>query len=205
MGKVCVPNLYLECVILLSMANPKSFPSDPELIQACLRGDQAAWKELVTRYGRLVYSIPRRYGLSAVDAEDVFQNVFAIALKRLESLRNQQSLAAWLITVTRHETERVGARRITTEELDEWLEDEQATPQTQVQQWERQHIVHLALERLEKTCRELLMALFLEPDPASYEQIARQLGIPLGSIGPTRARCFKKLETILVALGFDPD
>ncbi len=200
-----MPNLYLECVILLSMANPKSFPSDPELIQACLRGDQAAWKELVTRYGRLVYSIPRRYGLSAVDAEDVFQNVFAIALKRLESLRNQQSLAAWLITVTRHETERVGARRITTEELDEWLEDEQATPQTQVQQWERQHIVHLALERLEKTCRELLMALFLEPDPASYEQIARQLGIPLGSIGPTRARCFKKLETILVALGFDPD
>ena len=187
------------------MANPKSFPSDPELIQACLRGDQAAWKELVTRYGRLVYSIPRRSGLSAVDAEDVFQNVFAIALKRLESLRNQQSLAAWLITVTRHETERVGARRITTEELDEWLEDEQATPQTQVQQWERQHIVHLALERLEKTCRELLMALFLEPDPASYEQIARQLGIPLGSIGPTRARCFKKLETILVALGFDPD
>lgn len=200
-----MPNLYLECVILLSMANPKSFPSDPELIQACLRGDQAAWKELVTRYGRLVYSIPRRSGLSAVDAEDVFQNVFAIALKRLESLRNQQSLAAWLITVTRHETERVGARRITTEELDEWLEDEQATPQTQVQQWERQHIVHLALERLEKTCRELLMALFLEPDPASYEQIARQLGIPLGSIGPTRARCFKKLETILVALGFDPD
>lgn len=187
------------------MANLKTYPSDPDLIQACLKGEEAAWKEFVSRYGRLVYSIPRRYGLSASDAEDVFQNVFAIALKRLESLHSQQSLAAWLITVTHRETQHVATRRTPTEELDEWLEDAQAPPHDQVQQWERQHLVHQALARLENPCRELLKALFLDPDPASYEQIAQKLGIPLGSIGPTRARCFKKLEAILSALGFDPD
>ncbi|HYN88697.1 MAG TPA: sigma factor, partial [Ardenticatenaceae bacterium] len=72
------------------------YRSDPALIQACINGDQSGWNELVDRYGRLVYSIPQRYGLSATDADDVFQNVFTIVLRRLESLRDQTRLSAWL-------------------------------------------------------------------------------------------------------------
>src|SRR5512144_1837201 len=74
--------------------------SDQDLIQACLEGDETAWKDLVLRYGRLVYSVPRRYGLSAADADDVFQNVFTAVYRHLAGLRDQARLAAWLITIS---------------------------------------------------------------------------------------------------------
>ena len=76
------------------------YRSDSCLIQACLDGEDAAWRELVDRYGRLVYSVALRYGLSAVDVDDVFQNVFTIVFNQLAQLRNQKLLAAWLITIT---------------------------------------------------------------------------------------------------------
>jgi RNA polymerase sigma factor (sigma-70 family) len=182
--------------------NPKTYSSDTKLVDACLREDATAWRELVARYGRLVYSIPRRNGLSVADADDVFQNVFAIVLKRLGSLRNRELLAAWLITITSRETQHFATRRRPTQELDEEIADDKNLPPDQAQQWERQHIVWHALEQLENPCRALLTALFLDPDPASYAQIARKLKIPVGSIGPTRARCFKKLETILTTMGY---
>ena len=179
------------------------YRSDPQLVQACLNGDQAAWKDLVSRYGRLVYSIPRRYGLSATDADDVFQNVFTIVFRRLGTLRNETRLAAWLITVTHRESMRLNRHLPDAAELDESTEDGHAPPLDQVQTWERQHFVRQALDRIGSPCRELLTALFLDSESSSYEKIAARLGIAIGGIGPTRARCFKKLEAILVALGFD--
>ena len=77
--------------------------NDAALVHACLAGDQRAWDELVERYGRLVYGIPRRMGFSAADADDVFQNVFAILLRYLSDLRDYTRLAAWLVTTTRRE------------------------------------------------------------------------------------------------------
>ncbi|MER3408303.1 MAG: hypothetical protein C4292_06150, partial [Nitrososphaera sp.] len=104
------------------------YRSDTDLIQACLNKDENAWKELVERYGRLVYSIPLRYGLSPADADDVFQNVFTIVLRRLSSLRNQSSLTAWLITITQRESQRVGKGNQPHDELDERLEDDGTPP-----------------------------------------------------------------------------
>ncbi len=184
-------------------AAPNRGKRDAELIQACLDGDQTAWQELVLRYGRLVYSIPRRYGLSDSDADDVFQNVFTIVFRRLATLRDQARLTAWLITVTHREALRLSKRLPPASELDESAEDGAAPPLDQVQNWERQHIVHQALDQLGSPCRELLTALFLDPDDNSYDKIASRLGIPIGGVGPTRARCFKKLEAILIRLGFD--
>lgn len=63
--------------------------------------------------------------------------------------------------------------------------------------------MHQCLERLDPRCRELITALFLESAQMTYEKLAKRLGVPLGSIGPTRARCFKKLETIMLKLGID--
>ena len=184
--------------------NLSTYSSDTELVDACLKEDEKAWNELVARYGRLIYSIPRRAGLSEVDADDVFQNVFAIVLKRLGSLQNRKSLAAWLITITSRETWHFVARRHPTQELDEEMADDEDLPPDQVQQWERRQIVWQALEQLGNPCRDLLTALFLNPDPASYAQLAHKLKIPVGGIGPTRARCFKKLETILTTMGYSP-
>ena len=86
----------------------RTHESDAALVRACLAGDEDAWEELVDRYGRLVYSIPRRLGLSAVDADDVFQNVFAALFRRLADLRDQSRLTSWLITTTYRECWRAG-------------------------------------------------------------------------------------------------
>jgi RNA polymerase sigma factor (sigma-70 family) len=179
--------------------------SDPLLVRACLAGDDAAWEELVDRYGRLVYSIPRRLGFSEADAEDVFQNVFVTLLRNLGQLRDQTRLSAWLITTTRRETWRLGRRgtRRAEDELDESLPADEPDSLDDVLRWEREQGVRQAMRRLDDRCRELLTALFLEPATPSYEAIASRLGIPVGSIGPTRARCFKKLDAILRELGID--
>ncbi|MCH8314606.1 MAG: sigma-70 family RNA polymerase sigma factor, partial [Planctomycetes bacterium] len=74
----------------------------------------------------------------------------------------------------------------------------------QAAQWERQQIVREALDRLGGRCQQLLTALFLAPGTLNYEAIADQLGMKVGSIGPTRARCFEKMEKILREMGLDP-
>ena len=176
--------------------------SDAHLIQACLRGNEKAWQELVDRYARLVYSIPRRYGLAAEDADDVFQNVFTIVFRQLRRLRQEQAIVAWLITITHRESLRV-ARRTQHADLDEKIADPTSPAPEQVERWERQQMVHVAIQDIGSPCRELLTALFLESPPPSYDQIARRLGMSMGSIGPTRARCFKKLEALLIEMGFD--
>jgi RNA polymerase sigma factor (sigma-70 family) len=180
-------------------------PSDPDLIRACLDRDAAAWKELVERYGRLVYSIPLRCGLPAADADDVFQNVFFIVHRRLSTLKDHALLAPWLITVTQREVRRFQRRAPKDDWLDDTLADEGDAPLEQVQQWERQHAVRQALGQLEPRCREILNALFLDSEPSSYADLAKKLGVNPGSIGPNRARCFKKLQAILEAMGVNLD
>ncbi len=176
--------------------------SDAHLIKACLDGDEKAWKELVDRYARLVYSIPRRYGLTAEDADDVFQSVFTIVFRQLRRLREQQAIVAWLITITHRESLRV-ARLTKHGDLDERLMDPGAPPSEQAELWERQEIVREAIREIGSPCRELLTALFLESPSPSYNQIAARLGLSIGSIGPMRARCFKKLEAMLTAMGLE--
>ncbi len=179
------------------------YAKDPDLIRACLNGDESAWKELVERYAGLVYSIPYRRGFSQPDADDVFQNVFMIVWRSLKTLRDQRVLAAWLIRITRHECERVRRRTPKETELPESLPDSAPPPDEEIETLERQHTVRMALKQLEPRCRELLTALFLVSPALSYEELAKRLDIPIGSIGPTRSRCFKKLEDILDELGFD--
>src|SRR4051812_34172643 len=81
----------------ISSANPRT---DAELVRDCLNRDESAWYELIEKYKRLVYSIARRYGLGASEADDVFQNVFVIVLDHLSALKNASSLAGWLATIT---------------------------------------------------------------------------------------------------------
>ena len=107
------------------------WPDDPALVAACLAGDGRAWEAVVDRYGRLVYSIPRRAGLSEADADDVFQAVFVALLRALPGLRDQARLSSWLITTARRESWRVSARvRAGGVELDEAIaEDSPASAQ----------------------------------------------------------------------------
>jgi RNA polymerase sigma factor (sigma-70 family) len=179
------------------------YRSDPTLVQACLAGDESAWNELIERYGRLVYSIPRRYGCPEDECDDIFQSVFSILIRRLDDLRDQTRLSAWLITTTRRECWRARKRRPATAELDEGSAAEDGDEGEVVERQERRHLVREGLRLLGGRCRDLLEALFLRPSEANYEEIARELGMKVGSIGPTRARCFRKLEEILRQIGLD--
>jgi len=176
---------------------------DPELIQACLEGDELAWETLVHRYAGLVYSIPRRLGLSAADADDVMQNVFTIAFRRLSGLKNHQCLAAWLITVARRECLHHAKRMPEHESLAEEIMDGGSHLSTEVELQQRRMLVHQALGLLEPNSQALLSALFLEMPTPSYECIAQRLGMAVGSIGPARARSLKKLESALRAIDAD--
>ena len=175
--------------------------SDADLVQACLDGDAAAWDEILRRFGRLVYSIPRRYGFSDADADDVFQAVLTILFRKLDTVRDRDRLSAWLIRTTHRECYRIGKRSGRYAELDRDIEDVNEPTDDDTELWERRSLVRQGLHRLGGRCEQLLTALFITPGQPNYDSIAQQLDMKVGSIGPTRARCFEKLEKILVELG----
>jgi RNA polymerase sigma factor (sigma-70 family) len=184
--------------------------SDEELVQSCLREDREAWEALVRRYGRLVYGLAMRAGLSADDAADVFQTVFVTAYRNLHLLDRPESLSFWLSTITKREAWQVRrklARRPVESPTqgDDPLETA-ASPvplaDEVLERAERTALVHRGLEAVDERCRMLLETLFFREPAISYEEAARALGVPLGSIGPTRARCLEKLRKALQTLGF---
>jgi RNA polymerase sigma factor (sigma-70 family) len=176
------------------------------LIEACRAGQHEAWDELVDRYGRLIYSIPHRYRMSPADADDVFQNVFTILLRRLDTLRDETKLSSWLITTTHRECWRIGRRAASfpPEDITRFFDDLTAPPEDETIRWEQQHLVRQALEELGGRCQRLLTALFLAGEKPRYDRVAEELGMRVSSIGPTRSRCFRKLGKILARLGVEP-
>ncbi len=179
--------------------------SDEALLQACRRGDQDAWDVLVKRFERLVFTVPRRAGLDEDSAADVFQTVFTRLVGALDAIERPDRLRAWLVTTARRETWRQLARRVPTvtahpdaDEMDDEIErvpDPAPLADEQIERLETQHTVRQAVESLDDRCRELITMLFLTPEPPPYTEIAERLGVPLGAIGPNRARCLKKLLT----------
>ncbi len=170
-------------------------PLDPNVIERCLAGDQAAWSDLVDYYAGLVYSIPRKLGLPADVCDDVAQTVFATLARRLSSVREVSSLAGWLATVARRESWR--ARRAQRRGRDESgpLDADVPVEDRELRRVEQILRMRWLLNGLDPRCRDLLTALFLSETTPSYEEIAARLSIPLGSIGPTRQRCLAKLAS----------
>ena len=175
---------------------------DSELVKFCLEGEQPAWEALVQRYQNLVYTIPRRLGLNATDVEDVFQAVWMQLFANLASIREPEKLGGWLVITARRESWRVSRRRLPTAEEEEmadtgqWSANETSTEQV-VAQYEQHLMLHHVLEQLNERCRKLLHLLFYDPEKPSYETISTALSIPVGAIGPNRARCLSKLRQAL--------
>lgn len=189
------------------VADPFALLPDPELIEACLNGKSQAWETLIVRYQRLIYSIPVRYGLPEHDANDVFQNVSLLLLQNLSRLRDRQRLGAWLVITTRRECWRMLRQKeqIPLNPGSTAAEAAILAPpysEDELVALERQTLVRAAIELLDGPCRELLTLLFYTEPRPSYAAISRHLGIPEGSIGPTRARCLEKLMKILEGMGF---
>lgn len=167
---------------------------DRTLLAACRAGDAGAWEEVLDTYERLVHSIPLRYGMSREEAADITQHVFVVLLQSLDSVRDEERLGSWLATVARRQCWRVmdGNRRETA--VAELPEVAGSDP---TEQWLRVEWLHDGLLALDARCRDLLVALYLGEEPTSYAAVAERLGRPIGSIGPTRARCLERLRTVL--------
>lgn len=178
-----------------------------ELIEHCLRGDAAAWRAFVDRHTRLVWSVIRRHRLDDADGEDVHQAVFTAAVSHLSALRDSDRLVAWLATTTRRECWRVLRRgdRHRATEFPRDLEGDRTEIAAGVESLERRQLVRESLEELGGRCQRLLEALFSVPGEPSYPAIAEQLDMPIGSIGPTRARCLGRLAEILRRRGIRGD
>ena len=188
--------------------------TDAELVAACLSGEADAWDALIARTGPLIYSLSIRMGLSEADAQDVMQDVCLLMLNHLEALRDASRLSGWVASTTRREVWRVLRRQrpALLSELPEGMpetayrpltgDDASDTPEATYIALEDQQRIRLALQRLPDRCRHLLTLLYCEDPPCSYTEIASRLGIPLGSIGPSRARCLQQLQKILEKSGF---
>jgi len=178
--------------------------SDEQLIAACRTGDEKAWDTLVERYERLVYTVPARYGLTSSEIDDVFQSVWLSLLKNLNKLREPDRVSAWLVTTARRECweRRRGAdyERSVASDLDTLLTDragDELPPEDVVVTFRQYETLRGAMETLGDRCRKLLWMLYYDSKVPSYSDVAEQLEIPIGSIGPMRARCLKKLRGLL--------
>jgi RNA polymerase sigma factor (sigma-70 family) len=181
-------------------------PSDKQLLAACRRGEETAWEGLVHRYQRLIYAIPRRAGLDKDQSADVFQEVFATLFRKLNDIDDPNRLHAWLVTTARRKTWRfiLKERTLRGPQEDDDSEDElmnlpdsAALPDEILLQLEEQHRVRRALAGLDERCQRLLKMLFYQAEAPPYAEIAASLGIPEGSVGPTRARCLQKMLRLL--------
>lgn len=174
-----------------------------ELVLRASNGEERAWRALVDRYERLVYSVPRKYRFGDEACADVFQQVFIKLHRNIHRLGDHPDLARWLLTTTYRECWRLGRERAkrSGKELDENAMPSNPVPEV-LEKLEQQHQVRRALGELGGRCERLLTALFLTPHTPDYSTIAKELGMPEGSIGPTRNRCLAKLAELLKNLHF---
>jgi RNA polymerase sigma factor (sigma-70 family) len=174
--------------------------STEALLEAAARGSQEAWDLLVDRYNRLVWSIARSFRLSDADAADVCQTTWLRLVERLSTIADPDRLAGWLATTTRREAIRVLHKQDREAPLldgvDEIDEDEQHNPEAQAIVRDEYRELWNAFAALSERCRILLRVLAVSPLD-SYAQVAKALGMAVGSIGPTRARCLDRLRAHL--------
>ncbi len=190
---------------------PRKSWSDGKLIGACMDGDAEAWSALLARYSGLVYSVALQAGLKKDDAADVFQIVSMILLDHLGDLRSTDRISSWLMTVARREALRILKRNQSgavpfaldaDRDMSPPSVEEPEDLSARLVALQDQQCVREALARLSPRCRTMIEMLFIADPPASYAEVAARLGMSVGSVGPTRARCLARLRKLLDEVGF---
>lgn len=180
------------------------------LVARCKAGDERAWATLVKRFQRLVYAIVCRMGLDEHVAADVFQTVFERLHQHLPRLQDPSRLQAWVVTTAKREgllQRQRGQRLVSTTVADgddgeasaEWdFADESPLPEQALSHLQQLDRLRRALDTLDPKSRALIEALFRDEDERlPYEEVARKLGMPIGSLGPTRQRCLERLRRLI--------
>jgi RNA polymerase sigma factor (sigma-70 family) len=183
------------------------YPTDSELqrlLERSRSGDADAWSMLVAKLQGLVYSVPRRYRLDEDDAGDVFMTTFQALHRNLDRIESGRALPRWLATTAARESLRLArlkSRTTSDVPLEEIVAEEDASAEAEAVRSDDALRVRRALTQMAARCRDLLGALYADEE-TPYAEIAARLGVPIGAIGPTRARCLDKLRRTLESEGF---
>jgi RNA polymerase sigma factor (sigma-70 family) len=176
-----------------------TFSATATLLARAAQGDQSAWDELVNEHTRLLWSVARSFRLDAADANDVVQTTWLRLVEHLDRIEDPTRLVGWLVTTARREAMRVlrrsGRERPVVEDTVLDRPDEGPPVDTALLTNERDRALWQAFERLNDKCRQLLQIAVNEPK--AYDEISAALGMPIGSIGPTRRRCLTQLRALL--------
>lgn len=168
-------------------------------------GDSSGMSDLVDLVTPLLWHTARGQGLAAMEAEDVVQNTWLQLVQHADRISDPQAVLKWLLTTTRREAWSVGRRgrrvdAVDTLDLVGTAEDVDAStgPEDLLLRGESQATVWRHYARLPQRCQALLRVIAFSERP-DYAHVAQALGMPVGSIGPTRGRCLAKLRAALVA------
>lgn len=184
-----------------------------DLVAQAKDGCSASWREIVGRYDDRLQRVARAQGLDGPTAADAVQQTWLAAITNIESLRTAQALGGWLRSILHRECLKThNLRHRETPCVDDtdltghthgrtvMMRTEPRSPEEETLRAEQRMLVQLAQRRLSSRDQDLLALLVVEP-PLPYTEISRRLGVPIGSIGPTRSRCFARLRRELATLG----
>jgi RNA polymerase sigma factor (sigma-70 family) len=171
------------------------------LVRRAAVGDMAAWERLVEQYARLVWSITGEFKLVESDAADVAQTTWLRLLEHIDRIQYPDRVGSWLASTARHECLRCLAARkriVLSQDEDDLMDTAANVPEIDERLLadERAQTVRDAMSHLPRRWQRLLELLMADP-PSSYTEISDELGIPVGSIGPTRGRCLARLRVLL--------
>ena len=181
-------------------------PDASELVSWVRRaatGDLQAWNRLVDQYSKLIWSITTNFKLVESDAADVVQTTWMRLIEHIDRIEQPARVGSWLASTARNECLRhVAARKriVLVQEDGELDSADRHVPEVDeaLLASERAHYVREAMSHLPPQWQRLMELLMSDP-PASYSEISDQLGLPIGSIGPTRGRCLARLRVLLQA------
>lgn len=174
------------------------------LVRGAADGDPNAWEGLIDRYGRLIWSITRDFKLVESDAADVFQTTWMRLIEHIDRIDHPDRVGSWLAATARNECLRslAARKRVVLAHEDDDLFDGPAAHEPEIDEAllaeERAEVVREAITHLPQRWQRLMEMLMADP-PVSYAEISDELGLPVGSIGPTRGRCFARLRVLLQA------
>ncbi len=173
------------------------------LVRAAAAGDRRSWERLVDQFARLIWSITADFKLTESDAADVSQTTWLRLLEHIDRIEYPDRVGSWLAATARNECLRslAARKRVTLAHDDEMLAGALAAePEVdeRILADERDLLVRDALSRLPSRSQRLLELLMADP-PTSYLEISNEMGLPVGSIGPTRGRCLAQLRVLLQA------
>ncbi|MGW4798400.1 RNA polymerase sigma factor [Nonomuraea sp. NPDC004297] len=166
---------------------------DPaQLLAAAADGDRSAWDELESRFGPRMWAVARACGLSPADASDAVQGTWLRLLQNLRNIREPAGIGSWLVTTVRREALLLRRKDLPVISSAEPIYE--PDPAAAVLEADDRHLLWKTVSTLHEPCRSLLQLVAID---LGNQQVASRLGMPTGSVGPTKARCLEKLRTLI--------